>query len=155
MIKVNISYRNKKIVLETKCRVSILSDNSGIGKTYLLKVIKQALEASEYSPLKAEKDGKECKNVYLILEDTPIDIIREYILKNGFIIIDECDILFTDYPELIDSINKNKKADYMLIMRGLPKDLEVNTNSQLVFKNMYGNIMIEPFESRLKSFFCD
>lgn len=61
MIKVNISYRNKKIVLETKCRVSILSDNSGIGKTYLLKVIKQALEASEYSPLKAEKDGKECK----------------------------------------------------------------------------------------------
>ena len=154
-MKVSISYRNKKISLDTKCRVSILSDNSGIGKTYLLKVIKQAIEASEYSPLKAEKNGSECKDIYLILENTPINIIRETIVKNGFIIIDECDILFTDYPELIDIVNKNREADYMLIMRGIPSGLEVNTDSQLVFKNMYGNIIIEPFESRLKSFFDD
>ena len=153
MYRIDLTYEGRRIHIEMEKRISILSDDSGIGKTFVAKAIRASLNVRKYSDIRATFHGKESE-VEVIFDGCPMNyamnIVRD---ARGIVIIDEADKLIGLYPEILDEIVYNTESAFLLILRGEPDNYITSPLQYLEFTATKAEITIKPYKSRVNKFF--
>lgn len=150
MYKIQCSYSNTNIDIELCERISVLSEDSGIGKTFVVNGINEALRVKEYGSIKATKNGEDIAITIINGEDDNINTIKN---AKDLVIIDEADELLAENNGLIDEIQNNKNADFLLIMRGMFNGMYFSQRQYLSFEFTGKSINIKPVKRGLHEFF--
>ncbi len=153
MYKIHLRYEGIEISIEMTHRISALSDDSGVGKTYVAKAISSALKVKKYNSIVSKMGSDDC-DIHVIFEDTKQDEVKKIVKeKNSIIIIDETDKIIGTNPNIVKKILKNEESAYLLILRGDPEGLILGTNQYLRLKSDEKCIKIFPFKSKMNDFF--
>lgn len=153
MYKISLTYEGRKIHIEMEHRVSILSDDSGIGKTFVAKAVKNSLNVKQYSDIQATINDKECSVDVIFDECEKEKAISTITNAQDIVIIDEADKLFALYPIVLDVLQKNDKAVFLLILRGEPDDYITSPLQYLTFTTNGKEITIKPYKSNVNNFY--
>lgn len=155
MYRIELKYEGNLIKIKMNQRISVLSDDSGVGKTYVAKAVDSALKVKKYNSIEATCNGENC-NIHVVFEDTSDKEIDMIISKsNSIIIIDEADKIFGGNNHLVKKMLKNESSAFLLILRGDPKDLILTPKQYLTFRYKQKCIEIYPFESKVNNFFVE
>lgn len=153
MYGIDLTYEGRRIHIEMEKRISILSDDSGIGKTFVAKAIKASLNVKDYSDIRATFNGNE-SDVEVIFDECSkchaIDVIKHV---KGIVIIDEADKLISLYPEIMEEIVHNTESAFLLILRGEPNNYITSPLQYLIFTTTGMEITIKPYKSSVNKFF--
>lgn len=104
-------------------RKTLLAGESSTGKTFLCRMI------LDYK--KMSGSTKNYKDIYVFKYDAYdiAPIIKT--LTKKFIIIDNADIFFEEYPDLVRLINEDRINQYLIIGRAV-SDIEITPNSYAI-----------------------
>lgn len=155
--KIELDFGKGHISINTNYRISVLSENSGVGKTYVVYAIEQAKKIASYLPMTVQKDGK-AVDVYTVSDSTDRNKAEEILkYKDSIIIVDEADRVFGMYPEFVDLVNQNEKASFILFLRSAPRGLYISQNWYLKFSRKGYDIEIKPFDNlkKIQKFFSE
>lgn len=154
MYKIQCSYSNTNIDIELHERISVLSDDSGIGKTFVVEGIREALKVKQYGAITATKNNE---NIAVnIIEASAMDsqasLAEAIKTKTGIIIIDDADKILAGNNNLTEAILCNKEAAFLLIMRGMFGNLYFSHKQYLQFNSVGNSIIIKPVKRGIGGF---
>ena len=160
MYKIQCSYSNTNIDIELHERISVLSADSGIGKTFVVKGIKEALKVRQYGAITATKNDKNI--AVTIIEASTMDSLDSQAsmaeaikTKTGIVIIDDADKILAGNNNLTEAILCNKEAAFLLIMRGMFGNLYASQKQYLQFNLVGNSIIIKPVKRGIGGFVND
>lgn len=153
MYKIQLKYEGTEIKIEMNHRISVLSDNSGIGKTYVAQAIHSALKVKKYATITSVNNNTPCSIHVILGDETPDYIMNTTSKKDSIIIIDNADKVIAMNENIVNMIIQNKDSAYLLILRGDPEGLIIGPNQYLQFREKNKMIRIEPFKSNVNNFF--
>lgn len=95
-----------------------LEDDSGIGKTFFCDSLRAVLNTWEVIGDYPVKNKKTNENIDVLLMNGIESMDKSDLrMENTLFIIDEADILLTNYPDMIDSILSNKTSYFLFMLR--------------------------------------
>lgn len=152
MYKIKLKYLGISIDIELCKHISVLSDDSGIGKTFIVNAIDNALKVKEFNSIDASKDGEDV-SITVLKENASIEEVRKKVEDSvGLVIIDEADKIFAAHNEICDIIANKENTDFFLVMRGCYENLYISQNQYLNMQVDADTIIVKPFVSNVNRF---